>query len=152
MPKEPKSEIVLPLRIVLVDPPPGVDFGVQEGKGNEYKTIAIQRSKTAKLQLDCSIDVKGNRADGPPNFVGPISQGPPAGRFVYVDIGKSAGQIDSCWQRRIKIPLEGITWEMIDSVAEATKRLLQATIPGTGKDGGPSCATVKPIGGWKAVK
>lgn len=74
MPKEPKSEIVLPLRIVLVDPPPGVDFGVQEGKGNEYKTIAIQRSKTAKLQLDCSIDVKGNRADGPPNFVGPISQ------------------------------------------------------------------------------
>ena len=29
MPKEPKSEIVVPLRIVLVDPPPGVDFGIQ---------------------------------------------------------------------------------------------------------------------------
>ena len=152
MPKEPKSEIVVPLRIVLVDPPSGVDFGIQEGKGNEYKTIAVQRSKAGNLTLECTINVKGNRADGPPNFVGPISQGPPAGRFVYVDIGKSAGQIDSCWQRRIKIPLEGITWEMIDSVAEATKRLLQATIPGTGKDGGPSCATVKPIGGWKAVK
>ena len=152
MPKEPKSEIVVPLRIVLVDPPSGVDFGIQEGKGNEYKTIAVQRSKAGNLTLECTINVKGNRADGPPNFVGPISQGPPTGRFVYVDIGKSAGQIDSCWQRRIKIPLEGITWEMIDSVAEATKRLLQATIPGTGKDGGPSCATVKPIGGWKAVK
>ena len=44
MPKEPKSEIVVPLRIVLVDPPSGVDFGIQEGKGNEYKTIAVQRS------------------------------------------------------------------------------------------------------------
>jgi hypothetical protein len=152
MPKVPKSEFTVPLRIILVDPPPGVDFGIQEGKGNDYKTIAIQRSRTGKLVLECTIKVKGNRADGTPNFVGPISQGPPTGRFIYVDIGKSAGQFDSCWQRRIKIPLEGITWEMIDSVLETPKRLLQATIPGTGKDGGPSCATVKPIDGWKVVK
>jgi len=41
---------------------------------------------------------------------------------------------------------------MIDSVLEKPKRLLQATIPGTGKDGGPSCATVKPIGGWQVAK
>ena len=56
------------------------------------------------------------------------------------------------WQRRIKIPLETITWEMIDSVLEKPKRLLQATIPGTAKDGGPSCATLKPTDGWKVVK
>jgi len=152
MAKEPKSEIAVPLRIVLVAPPPGVDFGIQEGKGNDYKTISIQRSKAGNLTLDCTINIKGNRADGPPNFAGPISQGPPTGRFIYIDIGKSAGQFDSCWQRRIKIPLEGITWEMIDSVLEKPKRLLQATIPGTGKDGGPSCATVKPMDGWKVVK
>jgi Family of unknown function (DUF5990) len=152
MAKEPKSEIAVPLRIVLVAPPPGVDFGIQEGKGNDYKTISIQRSKAGNLTLDCTINIKGNRADGPPNFAGPISQGPPTGRFIYIGIGKSAGQFDSCWQRRIKIPLEGITWEMIDSVLEKPKRLLQATIPGTGKDGGPSCATVKPMDGWKVVK
>ncbi len=152
MPKELKSEIAVPLRIVLVDPPPGVDFGIQEGKGNDYKAIAVQRSKTGKLSLECRITVKGKRADGSPNFSGSIAQGPPTGRFLYVDIGKSAGQFDSCWQRRIKIPLEGISWGMIDSVLETPKRLLQATIPGTGKDGGPSCATVKPIDGWKVVK
>ena len=151
MKKEPKSEIAVPLRIVLVDPPPGVDFGIQEGKGNDYKTIAIQRSKVGKLTLAGTIHVKGNCADGSPNFAGPISQGPPTGRFIYIDIGKSAGQINSCWQRRIKIPLDGITWEMIDLVAEAPKRLLQATIPGTGKDGGPICATAKLIDGWKVV-
>ncbi len=116
MPNESKLEIAVPLRIVLVDPPPGVDFGIQEGKGNEYKSIAVQRSKAGNLTLECTIKVKGNLADGAPNFVGSIAQGPPTGRFVYVDIGKSAGQFDSCWQRRIKIPLEGITWEMIDSV------------------------------------
>ena len=151
MTKTPKTEIIVPLRIVINDPPTGVDFGIQEGKGNDYKTIAVHRSKSGNLQLECIIAVKGNSADGPPNFVGPISQGPPTGRFIYIDIGKSAGQIDSCWQRRIKIPLEGIIWEMIDSVAESPKRLLQATIPGTGRDGGPSCATVRPIDGWKVV-
>ena len=150
--KNPKTEIAVPLRIALIAPPLGVDFGIQEGRGNDYKTIAVQRSKAGNLQLDCTVTVKGNRTNGPPNFVGPIAQGPPTGRFIYIDIGKSAGQIASCWQRRIKIPLLGITWEMIDSVLEAPKRLLQATIPGTGKDGGPSCATVKPIDGWKVGK
>jgi len=137
---------------VLVAPPPGVDFGIQEGKGNDYQTIAVQRSSNGNLHLDCTIKVKGIASDGPPNFVGPISQGPPTGRFIYVDIGKSAGQFTSCWQRRIKVPLDGITWEMIDTVVDTPKRVLQATIPGTGKDGGPSCATLKPIDGWQLVK
>lgn len=64
MPKEQKSELLVTLRIVLVDPPTGVDFGIQEGKGNGYKTIAIQRSKVGNLQLDGTISVKGNPADG----------------------------------------------------------------------------------------
>jgi len=152
MKKQAKSEITVPIQVILIAPPVGIDFGVQEGKGNEYKTIQVQRSKATELRFDCWITAKNNIADGPPNFVGTVVQGPSTGRFIYITIGKSAGQIDSCWQRRIKIPLQGITWEMIDSVVDAPKRLLQASIPGTGKDGGPSCATVKPIDGWKVVK
>ena len=49
------------------------------------------------IVLLLTIGVKGNRDDGPPNFVGSIVQGPPMGRFIYIDIGKFAGQIDSCW-------------------------------------------------------
>ena len=149
MKKNPKAEIDVPLRINLVAPTPGVDFGIQEGKGNDYKTIQVQRSQIGNLQLDCAIKVRDDRHDGQPNFVGPIAQGPPTGCFIYIDIGKSAGQFDSCWQRRIKIPLEGITWDMINSVQGSPMRCLKATIPGTGKDGGPICATVKPIDGWK---
>lgn len=78
-----------------------------------------------------------------------LAQGPTTGRFLYLDIGKLAGQADSQWERRIKVPLTGITWELIEKVSSDPKLVLEAQLPGTGKDGGPSCATVQPIGGWK---
>ena len=140
------------IRIILIAPPSGVDFGIQEGKGYDYKTIQVQRSKGADLQFDFSVTVKERRDDGLPNFVGTLVQGPPAGRFVYIDIGKSAGQTKSEWERRIKIPLLEITWDLIDKLANDPKRRIEASIPGTGKDGGPSCATVQLIDGWKVSK
>src|SRR6267142_470744 len=94
----------LPLRIVLVAPPSGVDFGIQKGKGNDYQTIEKQRSKGKDLTFDCSVTVKDNRDDGLPNFLGPLTQGPAADRFIYIDIGKLAGQPDCAWERRIKVP------------------------------------------------
>ena len=145
-----KSEGEVRLRIVLVAPPAGVDFGVQEGKGSDYTTIQKQRSKDSELTFEFVVTVKDNRDDGLPNFLGRLAQGPTTGRFIYIDIGKSAGQIDSCWERRIKVPLSGITWEMIEKAS--TKLLLEARLPGTGKDGGPSCATVKPTDGWKVCR
>ena len=101
-------ETELLLRIVLVAPPAGVDFGLQDGKGSDYETIQKQQSKGDDISLDCTVTVKNNRADGLPNFLGPLTQGPATGRFIYIDIGKLAGQSDSCWERRIKVPLDGI--------------------------------------------
>ena len=63
-------EVELWLRIVLVTPPAGVDFGVQDGKGNDYKTIQKQRSKGADLNFEFKVTVKDNRDDGIPNFLG----------------------------------------------------------------------------------
>jgi len=145
-----KKEAEVRLRIVLVAPPACVDFGIQEGKGSDYKTIYKQRSKDTDLTFEFSVTVKDNRDDGLPNFLGPLAQGPTTGRFIYIDIGKSAGQFDSCWERRIKVPLGGITWDMIEKAS--TKLVLEARLPGTGKDGGPSCATVKPTEGWKVCR
>ena len=148
--KKPKKEAEVRLRIVLVAPPASVDFGVQEGKGNDHTTIHKQRSKDADLTFEFTVTVKDNREDGLPNFLGPLAQGPTAGRFIYINIGKSAGQFDSCWDRRIKVPLGGITWDMIEKAS--TKLVLEAQLPETGKDGGPSCATVKPAEGWKVSR
>ena len=140
--------VEIQLRIVLVAPPSGVDFGLQNGKGNDYRTIQKQRSTGADLRFDCTVTVKGNRDDGPPNFLGPLTQGPITTRFIYIDVGKLAGQTDSCWERRIKVPLAGITWELIENALADSTVFLEAQLPGTGKDGGPSCATVKPVRGW----
>jgi Family of unknown function (DUF5990) len=145
-------ETELRLRIVLVAPPAGVDFGLQDGKGSDYTTIQKQRSKGADLTFEFTATVKDNRNDGSPNFLGPLTQGPTTSRIIYIDIGKSAGQTDSCWERRIKVPLGGITWEMIEKTTADPNLVLEAWLPGTGKDGGPSCATVKPTEGWKVCR
>ena len=133
-----KKEAEVQLRIVLVAPPAGVDFGIQEGKGNDYQTIQKQRSKDADLTFEFTVTAKDNRDDGLPNFLGPLTQGPATERFIYLDIGKLAGQSASCWERRIKVPLGGITAEMVEKVSTDPKLVLEARLPGTGKDGGPS--------------
>ena len=139
----------LTLRIVLEKPPAGVDFGLQIGRGSNYETIQKQRSKAKDLHFEFTIGVKASRKDGTPVFVGPLVQGPPGERFIYIDIGTCAGQTDSCWSRRLKIPLSSITWDVIDRLLANSESVLETSVPGTGKDGGPTCATVKPFGGWK---
>jgi hypothetical protein len=123
------------LRIVLEKPTAGVDFGLQEGHGSNYAIVGKQRSKGSDLEFEFTVTAKAGRNDDLPNFAGPFVQGPVGERFVYINIGTYAGQSNTPWSRRLKIPLSGITWEMLRS-----GKVLIANIPGTGKDGGPSCA------------
>ena len=140
-----ESEITL--QIILVKPTPGVVFGLQKGSGNNYETIQKQIPASNDLTFTFTIKVKGDRlTEEPPKFSGSFVQGSAANKFVYIDIGTYAGQSDTIWSRRLKIPLTGITWKDIDSLS--TNSMLQTTVPGTGRDGGPNCATVKPFGGW----
>ena len=127
----------LTLRVILASPPAGVDFGLQKGKGIPYETIQKQRSTGKDLSFEFTVGLKVG-----PDFTGPLVHGPRDERFIYIDIGTAAGQVDSCWSRRLKIPLRGITTVM-------TNRMLEARVPGTARDGGPNCATVKPFDGWK---
>src|SRR5882672_2458855 len=69
-------ELELRLRILLEGPPPGVDFGLQLGHGTDYETIQKQQFRGKDVSFDFSVTVKDNRADGLPNFLGPLTQGP----------------------------------------------------------------------------
>ncbi|HYI77598.1 MAG TPA: DUF5990 family protein, partial [Chryseolinea sp.] len=136
----------LTLKIVLEKPPSGVDFGLQKGSGNKYETIQIQRSSGKDVAFEFTIPVKLND-DSQPNFFGVLVQGPPTQRFIYIDIGTYAGQNDTGWSRRLKIPLIGISASTIKELRTNSNKILETIVPGTGRDGGPNCATVKPFSG-----
>jgi len=140
----------VPIRIILVDPPAGVDFGVQRGRGAKYETLHVQRRSRGDIVFDFSLTVNDARKDAP-NFVGPFAQGPSAGRFLYLDVGTYAGQKDTHWSRRIKIPLRDISWPLVKKVMANPGLALVAKIPGKGRDGSPSCATVRLLEDWEVV-
>jgi hypothetical protein len=138
----------LPFRIIMTDPPAGVDYGIQEGSGSVFTTIEKQRSTGKSLIFDFEIRI-GESNDDLPRFLGKVVQGTPGNRFVYIDIGTYAGQQDSVWNRRLKIPLIGISKQMIDKVLSDPHWIFETTVPGVAKDKGPNCGTVKPFEGWK---
>ena len=143
----------LRFRIVLEAPPAGVDFGLQIGRGAAYETVQTQRSTGKHLSFEFTLGVRAARREtsAPPDFQGPVVQGPPSQRFIYIDIGTYAGQRDTPWSRRLKVPLIGITSEMVDRVAKDARMVVETRVPGRGKDGGPNCATVKPFDGWSVT-
>ena len=109
--------------------------------------MSVQTYQGEDLVFDFPITVEDKGRGAPPNFLGPFAQGPADGRFVYVGVGTYAGQKDTPWSRRMKIPLAGISWPLIRRVLDGHGRV-GVRIPGTGKDGGPNCATVRPLGPW----
>jgi hypothetical protein len=141
------TEHELPLRVTVVRPPPGVRLCLQRDGTDR---IASTVSTGADITFDFTVRAKDAVAGGPPRLLGPVTHGPPDARFVYVCSGTLAGQPDSCWSRRAKVPLAGITRAMIRQVIGGHAARLEARFEGTGKDGGPSCATV-PLtgGGWR---
>jgi Family of unknown function (DUF5990) len=134
--------------IILENPTAGVVFGLQKGGGNDYETIQKQKATGENLLFELNVRVKTGKNTAPV-FLGPCTHGTPADRFIYIDIGTYAGQKESSWDRRLKIPFRGITPEMIQQLIKDPKLLLETRVSGIGKDGGPNCGTVKPFNGWE---
>jgi hypothetical protein len=135
------------LRITVVDPPPGVAFKMQKGRD---ELVPPTHADAHSITFDFSVRVDDD-ANGNLRFLGPFTQGPPSVRFVYVNSGKRAG-IDSIWDRRAKVPLMGLTRGLIDKASRDPGSVIEATIPGKARDGGPVCASVALASGWRVVK
>ena len=140
----------LTFHIILEKPPAGVDFALQKGKGRDYEIIQKQRSGAGDLRFEFTARAAAGKGSEP-NLLGPFVQGPTGARFVYIGIGAFVGQV-SPWSRRLKIPLSGITTDMVKRIEKDPKLILETHVPGTAKDGSPTCATVKPFAGWKLVR
>jgi uncharacterized protein DUF5990 len=141
-PMKGEPEDALRLRITVVDPPKGVLLKMQRGR---EQLVDPAVSAAHRVSFDFEVRL-GTRAGGLPNFLGDFAQGPADKRFVYINSGTLAGQSDSPWSRRAKIPLTAISTALI-AQARRTGGVLAAEYEGTARDGGPSCATVPLIGG-----
>ena len=148
MPVEPKRDV--PLRIILVAPPKDVRYGIQRGRGSAYEVDFAQQPERGDITFEFAVTAAKGKGSLP-NFLGEYVQGPTGRRFIYVDVGKYARQLDTPWARRMIIRLDDVTWPLIEKATKPGRRL-EARIHGTGADGGPNCATVPPIGGWKVSK
>lgn len=136
-----------PLRIFIEDPPTGVEWALQVGRDE----LAAPGKKTSRqICFTTEIRVAPGGGSRTPRLLGPAVQGPPAGRFIYLNSGIRAGQAGSPWDRRAKLPLKGITRSMIREVEARPGAALVARIAGKAKDGGPACASVPLLGaGWQ---
>lgn len=135
----------IPFRVIVDTPLSGVTTRVQKGRDELLGPSAVSDSALS-FEFELSVDVDGNDL----NFLEKFAQGPKDLRFVYVNSGTYAGQSDTVWARRAKLSLMSITKQQIQSAIDDHGSLIETTMPGVGRDGGPTCASVKSIE-WKVV-
>lgn len=162
-PQARSPERLVRLRVVCKAPPDpdkhGANFGLQDNSDAAHWTLhAGTRKANGDFVFECDVRVRPNARTASPNFLGDFVHGKPDERFLYLSwrpkgcgLGQPASS-PTCWTRRMKIHLRTITWPQIEEATQS-KRVLEATVEGTGKDGGPSCASVPLLGGgWTITK
>jgi len=137
----------LPLRVVVESPVPGIAIALQrhQGAGAELNPPAARSAHA--VVFDFEVTVEGRLPDGRPRLLGPHVQGPPAARFVYLAVGRYAGDAASEWGGRVKVPLGGLGWDEIERLSHGGR--LVARILGQAPKGGPALASVQLLPpGW----
>lgn len=130
------------IRIIVRRPLPGVRVALQRGKAD---LVAVGTTTNNDVVLHAEAIVRPSES---PELAGPLIQGPPGARFIYVNWGRRAGDDVSCWDWRAKVPLSGIGPDVL--AAGASGAILTAEIEGVARDGGPCCASVPLLAGWHA--
>ncbi len=135
------------LRVILRDAPVGVAFALRLARdGLQPPTARAVDRIVFEARVETAVTTGGVF-----RLSGVVLQGPPSARFLYVNSGKRAGDARSCWDRRAKVSLAGIGADLL-AQAQAGGGVLQTEIAGTSEDGGPCCATVPLIGGWRCAR
>ncbi|WP_439816629.1 DUF5990 family protein [Zavarzinia sp. CC-PAN008] len=130
------------LRLTIGDPVAGVTYSLQDKASAAVGPVVATE---APLSFDVPVRLsKDGRLTG--DFV--RREGPER-RFVYIAIGTQAGETDTPWSRRAKIDVHDIAPALLQQALAGA--VLECRLPGRAKDGGPACATVRPLKGWQVV-
>jgi len=131
------EQVEIPLRIVIENPVADVGHSLQAKDGHP---LGAKRAKSGEsLAFDLSVRV----APGPKFFGDQVRREGKGRRFVYIRVGQSAGDLGSPWSRRMKIDIHDLPSDLLDGAA-AGDGTIEIVVDGTGKDGTPACATVRP--------
>ncbi len=133
-------------RIIVVEPLAGVTYAIQRGRGERIPPV---HSSASQLVFEFPLTLADINAV-PPRLTGKYAHGTPQKRFVYINSGKAAGQFGTHWGRRAKVPLHGIQSSLLKEALERTgdSIVIEASIQGVGKDGGPACASIPLLSEW----
>jgi hypothetical protein len=131
------------LRLRIQDPFPGVAYSLQNKKSEPVGQVI---AGDAPISFDVPVRV----APGPKFYGDYVRSEGATRRFIYIAIGEQAGQRPSAWSRRAKIDIHLLSAELLERALAG--EVLEAQLPGTAKDGGPACATLHPIGGWRVFE
>lgn len=143
------ERVDLPLSIVVENPVRGLALMLQRGQAQKATLLPPASDSSSAVTFELEVTVNGSLSSGRPRLLGPFVQGPPDARFVYLAVGRRAGQAESPWDGRVKIPLSGLDWSQIEELAPQGR--LVARIAGQSPKGGPALASVKLLGsGWTA--
>ncbi|WP_019990367.1 DUF5990 family protein [Rudanella lutea] len=144
------GEQTITIRISIQKPVSGLMYGLQKGSGTKYETVQKQLAGTDDLCFEVELTLKENRT-GELTFYGPYAQGPANERFLYVDMGHYAGQINAPTGGRLKVPLPNIDDTLKQGALHGS--VLRARVAGRKEqNGSPNTGTVKPLGGWEIEK
>jgi hypothetical protein len=117
-----------------------IHVGVQRrGKPAELLGVVPGDSPAAAWTLDATVT---SAPDGRLDVTGPCIQGPPGGRFIYLNWG-TAGRPDAFEMfRRAKLWLEAVPPDVVRAAAE--RGVLVGRLALTDSSGHPLCASVRP--------
>lgn len=136
------TDQTITLRLTIDDPVPGVAYSLQDGKSAPVGALV---ATDAPLSFDVPVRV----APGP-RFLGEfVRREGPERRFVYIAVGAQAGDAAAPWSRRVKVDVHDLPAALLEKALAGD--VVEARLPGRDKDGGPSCATLKPLNGWRVA-
>jgi hypothetical protein len=126
--------------MIIENPAPGVTYSLQDRKNTPVQPVVATEGPL-------SFDVPVNMAPGP-RFLGEfVRREGRERRFLYIAIGAQAGDHASPWSRRIKVDIHDLPIELLNKALAG--KVLECRLPGRDKEGGPSCATLRPLEGWR---
>jgi hypothetical protein len=130
------------LRMTIEDPVPGVAYSLQDSRSAPVGAVVA-------TEAPLSFDVPVRVAPGP-RFLGEfVRREGPERRFVYIAVGAQAGDLASPWSRRVKVDVHELPAALLEKALAGD--VLEGRLPGRAKDGGPSCATLRPLNGWRVA-